>query len=323
MLANRLRVLGLTILVALAVSSTPMYYHAQANNSGTVIKEAELLKKYVVLSAQNTPAKNQLMRTFSPAEQSYLWRLHLALYLASHSSLSRDQQNIVIETLSLITPQLFSPPDSTDPNAGAVTLERVDQLRRRGLQVFTKQEAAEIFSVIGGAQDGAALRKYSQLSELSKADRKVSFNVMSAEDQSSLWRVHFALNLARHPEWTQQQRSVVFEAIAIATPELYRVPKDSTWARLVDEPIRLLTQKALLAFSKQEGAALFSDLGLNEQPKSNHARRRTTGSCECSMECDWCTHQCLSSDCTVYYRGCGTMFLYACNGTCYVPPNSN
>jgi hypothetical protein len=308
-------------LVALVASSVLTQNPAKANNSETALKEKELLQKYVTLCGQTAPDKIQLMGTLSPTERSYIWRLHLGLYLA-RNTLTRDQQNIIFETLALATPELFRPPDPNDPRGRSMTLERVDQLRRRGLQVFSKDEAAEIFSAVGAAQEGEALRKYTQLSELSKAERKASFNLMTAEDKSTLFRVHFGLNLARHPEWTEQQRSIVLEAITMVTPQLYKIPKDSNWTRLVDEPVRLLTNKALLVFTKQEGAALFAELGSNEQPRSNHVRR-TTGGCGCSQESDWCSYQCTSGECTVVIFGCGTLGVYACDGKCYVPPNSN
>jgi len=323
MLANRLTLSSVPLLVALVVSSIINHDHARANSPETPAKETELIQKYVLLCGQNAPDKIQLTQTLSPVERSYLWRVHLGLYLARNTELSGDQRSIVLETLSIVNPQLFNPPDVKDPRGRTAILERVDDLRRRGLQIFTKDEAAEIFSAIGGIQDGEALRKYTELSQLSKLDRKASFSAMSAEDKSSLWRVHFALNLARHPEWTEQQRSIVLEALTTATPQLYKVPKDSNWTRLVDEPVRLFTQKALLVFTKQEGAALFSELGFNEQPKSNHAKRPTSTSCGCSQESDWCAYQCVSNECTVVIFGCGTFGVYACNGACYVPPNSN
>jgi len=256
MLPNRLKLLGLSLLVALAVYSTPTSHQAQANSSGT---------------------------------------------------------------FKLISPQLCSPPDLNNPNARATPLERIDRLRGGYLQIFMKAEAADVFSPIGGASNREALRQYSELSELSKADRKASFSLMTAEDKSSLWRVHFNLNLARHPEWTEEQRSIVLEAIALATPALYKVPKDSTWIRRVDEQVRSLTQRALLVFSRQEAAALFSELGFNEESKSNHAQPMMAGSCGCSVESDWCSHQCIETGCTVLTWGCGTMGLYPCNGNCYKP----
>lgn len=315
MFANRLRLPPL--LVVLVVSLILTHKVVKANNSYTALNEVELLQKYVELCGQNDPGRIQLMRTLSPAERSYLWRVHLGLYLARNSALSRDQQNLVVETLELITPKLFNPPDPKDPG-GRATFERVEQLRQRGLQLFSKDEAAIIFSALGGVQDGEAVRKYSELSELSKGDRKVSFGLMSAEDKSRLWRIHFGLNLARHPEWTEEQRAIVMEAIAMLTPHLYKIAKDdSNWTRLVDEPVRLITQKALLVFTKEEGAALFSELGFSEQAKFSHAKPST---CACAQESDWCSHQCISTGCTVLTWGCGTFGIYACTGKCYVPP---
>lgn len=325
MFEKRLLLPSVPLLVALVVSSILTHNHARANNSETAIKETELLKKYVVLCGENAPEKIQLMQTLSPVERSFIWRVHLGLYLARNADLSRDQQSVVLETLALVGPELFNPPDPKDPSSRTATLERVDLLRRRGLQVFSKDEAAEIFSAVGGTQDGEALRKYARLSELSKGDRKVSFNQMDAEDKASLWRVHFGLNLARHPEWTDEQRAIVLEASTMVTPQLYKIPKDSNWNRLVGEPVRVLTYKALVVFTKQEGAALFAELGLNEQPKSNHAKRSTTGTCGCSTESNWCAQQCVGgAECTVLYWGCGTFGLYPCDGACSPqPPPSN
>jgi hypothetical protein len=318
MFPKRLRLLPrVVLLVALIVPLILIHNHAKENNSVTAVKETELLQKYVVLCEQNAPDRIHLMQTLSPIEMSYLWRVHLGLYLARNLTLSRDQHNIVIETLGFIRPELFTRPK--DPDGRVMTLELVDKVKRRGRQLFPKEEAAEIFSTIGGEQDGDALRKYTQLSELSKDEKKASFSLMSAEDKSSMWRVHLGLNLARHPEWTEQQRSIVLEAITIATPLLYKSPKDSDWTRLVDEPVRLLTQKALLVFTKQEGADLFSELGFSEQAKFNHAKRPPPRGCGCSQDSDWCVYQCISTECTVVTWGCGTFGIYACNGRCYGP----
>ena len=257
MRTNRLKLLGLSLLVALAVYSTPTYQHAKASNC---------------------------------------------------------------DTLTLIRPRLLSAPYLNYTNARATTLESIERLQQRDTQVLTIDESTEVFSPMSDALNREALRKYSQLSELSKVERNASFSLMTAEDKSSMWRVHFRLNLARHPEWTEKQRAIVLEAVAMATPDLYKeVPKDNTWTRLVEEPVRLFTQRALLVFSKQEGAALFSQLGLNEQSESNHAQPSTAKSCTCSQESDWCTYQCASTECTVLTWGCGTLGIYACNGKCSSP----
>jgi hypothetical protein len=301
------------------MSSTLTHNHAKENNSVTPIVETALLQKYVALCEQNDTDKFQLLKTLSAVERGYLWRVHLGLYLARNLTLSRDQQNIVVAALDHIGPKLFTRPDPKDPGGRGMTLERVEHVRQRSLQLFSKDEAAEIFSAIGAAQDGEALRKYTELSELSKDEKKASFSLMTAEDKSSIWRVHLGLSLARHPEWTEQQRSIILEALTMATPQLYRSPQDKDWTRLVDEPVRLLTQRALLVFTKQEGAALFSELGFSEQARFSHTKRPAPRGCGCSQESDWCNYQCISTECTVLTWGCGSFGIYACNGKCAAP----
>ncbi|HEX6043278.1 MAG TPA: bacteriocin fulvocin C-related protein [Pyrinomonadaceae bacterium] len=250
MFANCLKLLGLSLLIAIAAYSIPAYHPAQANSS---------------------------------------------------------------DTSTLTGSRGCSPLDINNLKAVTTILEHLALLTESDVEFFTK----------ASAPNREAMRKYSQLSELSNAYRRASFSLMTAEDKSSVWRVHLSLNLARHPEWTEKQRSVVLEAIAVATPALYEFPKDSNWNRRVNEPVRSLTERAQLVFSKQEAAALFSELGLNEQIKSNHARPSAGGSCGCSTESDWCSHQCVATSCTVLTWGCGTFGLYACNGDCYAPPKES
>ena len=322
MIGPRLRLPGIPLLGALVLSSLFPTDNANANNPYLDLNEGELLQKYVTLCSQAVPERIQLMQMLNPAERSYLWRMHLGLYLVQHPALTREQQRIVIDTLVIATPQLFNAPEPNNSAWRAKVLEPVEDLKRRGLEVFPKSDAAQIFAEIGGAQDVDVLDRYAEFSKLGKNERKVRFNQIDPQQKSELWRVHFALNLARHPEWTDDQRSIVLEAVAFATPALYQLPKDSQWTRQVDEPARLLAQRALLVFSKQEGAALFSELGSNET-KTHHARPPAQAACSCSRESDWCRYFCMGTECTALTWGCGTMGLYACNGTCYTPPESN
>ena len=151
------------------------------------------------------------------------------------------------------------------------------------------------------------------------------FDKFSAQDKSELWHVHFALSLAQHSEWTEQQRALVLEASSMASPELYQTPKDAKWREAVDEPARVLMQKALIAFNKREAAALFAELG-GKEPLSHHPKPRPseTPPCSCSHDSDWCvSYDCYSNNCKSTSSGCGTLWLYPCTGLCYSPPPNN
>lgn len=320
MIRPLLRLPGFLFLGALVLFSSLPPNHAKTNHVHLELNEGEVLQKYIALCAQGVPERIRSMQALSAPERSYVWRLHLGLFLAQHPTLTRDQQSIVIETLLLATPQLFGTPEPNNPNWRSQVLEPLENLRRRGLQIFSQDEIAQIFADVGGSQDLERLEKYSQFAQLNKGDRKTRFNQISPQDRSDLWMVHFGLNLARHAEWTEQQRAIVLEAIRIASPALYQIPKDKNWTRLVDEPIRLFVQRALLVFSEQEAGALFAELG-GDEPKAqaHHVKLTTDGNCSCSRESSYCSYICLDTDCTVLTWGCGTMMLYACNGVCYFP----
>jgi hypothetical protein len=208
--------------------------------------QGEILQKFIDVSALPMPDRIRLMQSLSPNDRSFLWRVHLALYITQHPGLTKDQQNVVLDTFAFATPQLFTPTSQGDPGWRTKVLEPLDQLRRRALQLFDKEEAAEIFAMVGPRQQEAdALRKYLSLSELRRADRKATFARMSAEDKANLWHVHLALNLAQHSEWNEQQRSVVLEAIAMVTAKLYEIPRGAQWTALVDEPARVLMTKSI------------------------------------------------------------------------------
>ena len=310
--------LGIATAISSVLSQTPV----PTSNPFADLKENELLQQYVTMSPAPMSEKAQVLQRISAVERSYLWRVHLGIYLMQRPNLTPDQQSVILDTLSIATPQLFVAPDPNDVTWRSKVHEPLDRLRRRALALFAKEEAAEIFSTFGGGEkETEGLRKYLALSQLRRPDRKAAFGKMSAQDKSSLFRVHFGLSLAGHLEWSETQRGIVLEAAAMLSPELYQIPKNAQWAQLVDEPVQSFVQRALLVFTKPEAAALFVELG-GKEPKSHHAKP-LSGSCACSHESDWCTYDCWSSDCTKSTWGCGTFGLYPCDGLCYWPPEIN
>ncbi|HSE15580.1 MAG TPA: bacteriocin fulvocin C-related protein [Pyrinomonadaceae bacterium] len=262
------------------------------------------------------------MQSLSPHDRSFLWRVHLALYITQRPNLTRDQQNVVLDTLAFASPQLFTAPNPGDAGWRTRVHEQMDQLRRRGLQLFDKEEAAEIFAMVGQRQQEAdVLRKYLSLSEFKRTDRKAAFANMSAQDKANLWHVHLALNLAQHSEWNEQQRSIVLETAAMVTAKLYEIPKGPQWTTLVDEPARVLVQKALLVFSRSQAVALFVELGGSEPSAHHKAKPAASPSpCDCSHESDWCvSYDCYSNNCKSSIDGCGFLGFYPCTGLCFKP----
>lgn len=289
----------------------------------TSLKDQGLLQKYIEISAQSMPERMQAMRKLSATERSSLWRLHLGIYLTKHSSMSIDQRALVLDTLSIATPETLELPGNKDPNTRAKALEALQNLTTRALQLFPKEEAAQFLSNLGGnEQDGDSVRRYVALSELTRPERKAVFAQASSREKSDLWRVHLGIQLARHPEWNQQQRDLVLDVAATVSAELYDVPKDRNWENVVGEPLRVLGQRAIILFGKAVGGEILNDLG-GKPPAANHVRRVPEPPCDCSRQSDWCTWDCFANACQASTWGCGTLFAFPCDAMCYHPPQGN
>ncbi len=95
------------------------------------------------------------------------------------------------------------------------------------------------------------LQSYKDISALPMSGRKDFYRRASSYDKGNLWRVHLALYIVKNPELTGEQKGVVLDAMSMATPELFEIPKDSpAWRIKVGAPLESLTQRALEVFSK-------------------------------------------------------------------------
>ena len=221
--------------------------------------------------------------------------------------------------------------------------------RTRMLAVFSRDEAAKIFATLGdreGQDDG--LERYRNLSALTMSQRRAAFRNASAKQKSDLWRTHLALYLAKHPELSDALRVIVLEGMSLVTPELFEARSDNPdWKISVSARLKEFENHILSVFSTEEGARVFTILGDPQpptripiaagwntstdgfaassiNPKSISAAllvefsRPNLPDCSCSTSSDWCNTVCTGTgSCEHSESGCGTFWLYPCNGQCY------
>lgn len=171
-------------------------------------------------------------------------------------------------------------------------------------------------------------KTYDALSALPINSKRAVFRALSAEAKSELWKIHMNLYLAEHPNLTEDQRNVILDAIALVAPQLYEVSKDNPeWLANVHAPLQSLRKRASEVFSPSVAAEIFARLGKADHfnpTKQNVLRIRalvTQGECDCSMGSDWCPgdYVCVDEDCQRTSSGCGSLWLYPCDGICRLP----
>jgi hypothetical protein len=314
-----LLVIGLLSAMTFSVNGQKASANTESSNAN--VKD-EFVQKYKDISALTAPERKAFFKNASAKDRSNLWKTHLALYFVKNPNLNNEQKDLVLEAISVSTPELFEM--SADNSSKEITLQ---SLAQRAFGVFTKTEAAEIFANLGGgAAEINLLQKYQDISAVSTLKRKSLFRNASAKDRSDLWRVHLALILAKQSELSNGQREFLQEIISFATPELYQLLEDNSQTRAkVKSSIEWLLARALTLFSKQEAAEFFTKLGGKDEQSNSVSSfidevpidiGPNTPDCGCHRGFgDMCSNGCVGTNCRTSSWGCGFLYALSCTGT--------
>lgn len=157
-------------------------------------------------------------------------------------------------------------------------------------------------SVAARHKPTAQEQAYSAFSALPMSIRRDNFRAMTNEQRSEMWRTHLAKALNRN--LTTEQREIIAQAIALSTPEFFAHHGSNLDSLIIKD-----------SFTGKEAREIFAQLG-GPEPKSHHAVVAPT--CECSHSSDYCSTNCFGNGCTVSEYGCGTLWVYSCDGLCRV-----
>jgi hypothetical protein len=271
------------------------------------------LQDYIDISSLEMGERRAFFGNLSAENKSNLFRLHLTLQFAQRSNLTKDQKDLILQTLSTLSTEKYS---KTNSEATEKMRNEESSLQQKAKLIFSKQEGAEIFASLGGdANVVDMLRKYQDISKFSMADRKAIFVKSTSAEKSNLWKIHLSSYLAKHSELDTKQMNVVLAAIDLATSDFYDTPKESSeWKSKVDVPLKLFSKNAHKVFSTEKGSEIFDNLGGFETENTPKVNRVASASdCGCSRQSDWCWNDCRGVGCTQKPSGCGTLWGYPCD----------
>jgi hypothetical protein len=189
-------------------------------------------------------------------------------------------------------------------------------------------------------------REYEHLASEPLESRRHLFAGFPSSMKSAVWVHHLLRAVTTHPEFTAEQRSVIYDGIRLLSPQMYET--DSAATR---EAVHDVTLRAQLLFSRDVALRLFVEIGsaipfaaapeagveLNRESanrtegdqralpkrdaKSQPPVRAMGMNCDCSIFSDWCAvadgpgWSCHMATCSLA-DNCGTFGQYTCNGLC-------
>lgn len=147
---------NILVLLVLLVMSVTLGFHfttslaqtAEQSAQGAIEEDAARI--YDSLSLFSKSDRRAFYKEFTPEIKSELWKIQLRSYLSKHSELTDKQRQVIEGGIAFITPEVYKiPQDSPEWE------EKVDKpaqlLKERMLEVFPREVAKELLTVIGGS----------------------------------------------------------------------------------------------------------------------------------------------------------------------------
>jgi hypothetical protein len=175
-------------------------------------------------------------------------------------------------------------------------------------------------------------------------EQRMLFTQFDSRLKADVWRQHLSEYLAEHGELNEEQKALIDSAKNLLDASLFDVRTDDPqWINRVREPLERLSERAAIVFDRNTVGFLFHRFSDRDEPIPVRERRQefsvrsarigtdTTGvppspheDCECSKESDWCWSGSFCNNtyptCRPVGFGCGTFFVYICDGMCVSPP---
>ncbi|MFE7853380.1 bacteriocin fulvocin C-related protein [Streptomyces sp. NPDC057403] len=175
---------------------------------------------------------------------------------------------------------------------------------------FAENEAASAHAWVKSHRD-ALPTAYDDVVAYPESYRRAIHEALPAKARSRLWTEHLRRYDEARPGLSADQRTVLRRARALAG-------EPATFEGAPPAELREVGEAARAAFGPDEARALLAVLGPSTAV-TRSAAALPPPNCGCSIVdgyCGW-TDPCVRGGCTTTRTGCGSLWIYPCNGLCY------
>ncbi len=172
------------------------------------------------------------------------------------------------------------------------------------------------------------LQKYESLQFLDRQELREAMAEMTPQMHADVWTVHLLRILRQHPEFTAEQRSLIYEGLGLIASGIFEIDRTSReWTVDGRRTLRDLAKRVNAAFPPEISRALMSDprdsMMTEPATPADRLNRFRIGAqwswCTCNIffqtDCGWGV--CFETDPYCWpYHSCGPWMWDTCDGVC-------
>ena len=274
-----------------------------------------ILENQIRLLSASLDSRAQIFSQSVPKDKSDLFRFHLALQLVKHSEMNQEQKNLILDSISLSTPETY-----LESNRIA-TQQKSQILQQRAMKLFSRELGNQIFADLSEPLVMIELlKKYQSVIAIPQlAVRKSVIDKSTPAEISFYYKMQMALSLVINFNLPREQQNLIIEVMSEVKPELY-VNKDYNELQAKQNHLKPLKEKIIKVFPVETGGTTFAMIGDTEiEIDLGGGLPR----CHCLLD-SWfsgctVTSSCNGGSCNDNPNNgthCGFIGLYACDGRC-------
>lgn len=313
---KQLSVFTLVIIGLFSLFSINISAQSKSANETTTGAIQKVLHHYISISSLPMNERPAFFsEKLSPDDRAVIFKFHLAFQFVKRPNLSNEQKNLILEAISIITPDTY---DEKKPQRQNEAQQHGNIIEQKAKVLFSIQEGFEIFASLSSDQsDIDKLKKYVSLEYFSIQDRKEVVSNATNQEKSGLWKTHFAVFMATE-KLNDLQMRFLSEMISLTKPDLFAIKAESSEWHEQDRKNQDLIGKMSLLFSREKGVEIFMILGYqtNNTSKINTLQPTNCDCCSTCWQCPWATNTCVTGNCRIKPKSCGFMWWYDCDGIC-------
>jgi len=128
----------------------------RAEQSAQIEIEEKAARIYSNLSLLSMSDRKAFYKELTPKLKSELWKVQLRSYLSKHPDLTDKQKQAIKSLIAFLTPQVYE--ISLDsPDWEEAVNKPIQNLTKRILEVFPREVARDLLTILGGSESPAAL----------------------------------------------------------------------------------------------------------------------------------------------------------------------
>jgi hypothetical protein len=274
----------------------------------------EAFGDFIKVATLSAKERRSLFSKQSNEQKASFIKVNLALQFIKRPNMTSDQKELVLDTISNVSADIY---DKSDPEKVRRNEQIGSEMINKTLGLFTFKDAGDFIEPLMTNKDEevALLQKYEDLLKNGMKARRKIVKEMPVNDRVNIWKIQLAYHLATG-NFSKIQNEFILEMLTALSPETFtsRLNLTKEEESKADE---MLVTSILNVFTKEEGFAIFMELGIQKYVKDEPVDKTNLRAvCDCNWYCSQgaCTGP---NGCTSSGSGeCGPFGTTRCNNLC-------